>query len=132
MGSSRCSSGCSVTDLPSLGRADIGPPYFFGGLVGRNRAEEIALGLLALLGAAVPPNIFPAAQAGFAKMSVLAIRYLAPSIFLLAGVLVFAAKRGHRHLVRRMLTGAAAGGLATLGLEAVRITSFHIGGMPGD
>jgi hypothetical protein len=40
--------------------------------------------------------------------------------------------RGHAVLVRRALVGAAAGIVATVGLEIVRITSFRLGGMPGD
>ncbi len=39
---------------------------------------------------------------------------------------------GHRVLARRMIAGIAAGTIATLGLEIVRTTSFHLGGMPGD
>ncbi len=98
----------------------------------RFRLEETALGLLALLGAAVAPNIFPAAQAGLASMAVLGGYLLVPSIGMLVAVVILPAVRGHRGLARRILAGAGAGALATLGLEAVRITSFHLGGMPGD
>jgi hypothetical protein len=98
----------------------------------RSRIEEILLGLLALAAGAVSPNIFPAAQAGLAKMPVLAVRLLVPSIVLLVAVAVIAVRRGHRGLVRRMIAGAACGAAATVGLEAVRLTSFHFGGMPGD
>ncbi len=98
----------------------------------RSRLEEVALGLVALSGAAVAPNIFPAAQAGLASMAILGADLLLPSIGLLLGVLGVAAWRDHRALVRRMLVGAAAGAVATVGLEAVRLTSFHFGGMPGD
>jgi hypothetical protein len=105
---------------------------FIGGLVNRSRIEEIVLGLLTLAAGAVSPNIFPAAQAGLAKMPVLAVRLLVPSIVLLAVVAVIALRRGHRGLARRMIAGTACGAAATLGLEAVRLTSFHFGGMPGD
>jgi hypothetical protein len=98
----------------------------------RLRIEEVFLSLLALAAGAVSPNIFPAAQAGLARMSVLALRLLVPSILLLVTVAVVAVRRGHRGLVRRMIAGAACGTVATLGLEAVRLTSFHFGGMPGD
>jgi hypothetical protein len=98
----------------------------------RSRIEEIALGLLALGAGAVAPNIFPAAQAGLARMSVLAVRLLVPSILLLVAVAVVAVRRGHRGLVRRMIAGAACGAAATLGLEAVRLPSFLLGGMPGN
>lgn len=98
----------------------------------RPRIEEAALGLLALLAGAVSPVIFPAAQAGLAPMSVLAVRLLLPSAVLLAAVAATAIRRGHRGLVRRMAAGATCGALATVGLEAVRLTSFHFGGMPGN
>ena len=95
-------------------------------------SEETLLSVLALLMSAVAPNIFPAAQAGIAKMSILGVRLLMPSIIILGIVLVFAYVRGHRRLVNRLFAGGAAGFLATAGLEVVRITSFHFGGMPGD
>jgi hypothetical protein len=100
--------------------------------VNRSRIEELALGLLALGAGAVSPNIFPAAQAGLARMSVLGVRLVVPSIVLLVAVAVAAVLRGHRGLARRMITGAACGAAATLGLEAVRLPSFLLGGMPGD
>jgi hypothetical protein len=41
--------------------------------------------------------------------------------------------RGHHRLSNRILAGAAAGFIATFGLEVVRATSFHVfAGMPGD
>lgn len=98
----------------------------------RSRIEEVVLGLFAVAAAAVSPNIFPAAQAGLARMSVLAMRLLVPSVVLLVAVAVIAVRRGHRALVRRMAAGAACGALATIGLEAVRLPSFHFGGMPGN
>lgn len=98
----------------------------------RSRIEEVALGLLALAAAAVSPTIFPAAQAGLARMSVLAVRLLVPSIVLLVAVAVAAVLRGHRRVARRMIAGAACGAAATLGLEAIRLPSFLLGGMPGD
>ncbi|MBI1951159.1 MAG: hypothetical protein HYS34_07335, partial [Acidobacteria bacterium] len=47
------------------------------------RIEETALALVALLMAGVAPNIFPAAQAGYATMSYLATHLLIPSIVVL-------------------------------------------------
>jgi hypothetical protein len=95
-------------------------------------SEEVILSLLVLLLAGVSPNIFPAAQAGWAKMSVLAVHFLVPSIVLLVAAFSVAALRGHQRLARRIVLGAAAGVIATLGLEVVRATSFRLGGMPGD
>jgi hypothetical protein len=94
--------------------------------------ERLALGLVALLAAAIAPNLFPAAQAGIAKMSDLALRVLIPSMALLAIAVVLTIVRKHRVLGGRMIVGIAAGSIATLGLELVRLTSFHFGGMPGN
>jgi hypothetical protein len=94
--------------------------------------ERLILALLALLAAGIAPNVFPVAQAGFAKMSDLARWFLLPSIVLLAAVIALTFGLGHRVLGRRMIAGMVAGLIATFGLEAVRITSFHLGGMPGD
>jgi hypothetical protein len=94
--------------------------------------EETVVGALILAAAGVSPNIFPAAQAGYAKMSALGVRVLLPAVAVLIVLIVVAAARGHRRLVRRTVVGAIAGAIATVGLEAVRSVSFHLGGMPGD
>lgn len=94
--------------------------------------ERLALALLALLAAGVSPNLFPAAQAGYAKMSDLARWLLLPSIGLLIAVIITAFVRGHRVLGGRIVSGLAAGAMATIGLEIVRTVGFHLGGMPGD
>jgi len=94
--------------------------------------ERRVLGGLMLAMAGVSPNILPVAQAGFSKMSVLAVSVLLPSVGLLAGVIAVSAARGHKDLVRRALGGTAAGAIATIGLEVVRTMSFRLGGMPGD
>jgi hypothetical protein len=99
----------------------------------RRFVEEIFLSGLILLCAAVAPNIFPAAQAAYAQMSTLALWGLIPSVVVMAAAVGFAKWRGHRRLVNRVWVGIAAGLLATVGLEAVRITSFRVfHGMPGD
>jgi hypothetical protein len=90
------------------------------------------LSLVALAAVGVAPNIFPAAQAGLAKMSVLAAYLLIPSIVVLGAVLAIALFRGHPRLTNRVLVGLAAGVVATIGLEVVRTVSFRLGGMPGD
>ena len=95
--------------------------------------EELILSGLALLLAGTSPNIFPAAQAGLAPMSALGLGLVLPTAFLLCAVAGVAAWRGHRRLYNRLLAGAAAGFVATFGLEAVRGISFHVfEGMPGD
>lgn len=94
--------------------------------------ERLALALLALAATAISPNIFPAAQAGYAKMSDLDRWLLLPSMGLLVLVIAFTFGRGHRVLGKRMIAGLAAGAIATIGLEIVRTISFRLGGMPGD
>ncbi len=94
--------------------------------------ETTLLTLIALALAGVAPNLFPLAQAGDAKLSTTGPWVLLPSAAALTLLFVIARARGHARLARRLAAGAAAGALATLGLEAVRITSFHLGGMPGD
>lgn len=94
--------------------------------------ERLVLALLALAAAGIAPNLFPAAQAGYAKMSDLALWLLLPSIVLLIAVIAFTFARGHRILGTRMMIGLAAGFLATFGLEVVRTTGFRLGAMPGD
>ena len=94
--------------------------------------EETILSITALALAGISPNLFPAAQAGYARLSSLALFLLLPSILLLGVVSVVASARGHRRLVNRLIAGAGAGLVATLALEVVRITSFRLGGMPGD
>ncbi len=94
--------------------------------------EQILLGAAVVGVAGIAPNLFPLAQGGFAKMSTLATSVLLPSLAVLVGLIAWSVLRGHRTLVRRIWVGAAAGVVATIGLEIVRITSFRLGGMPGD
>ena len=94
--------------------------------------EQTLLSLVVLAMAGISPNIFVAAQAGIAKMSWLATWLLVPSFGVLALALAVAIARKHMGLVRRMLIGATAGMIATLGLEVVRSAGFHYGTMPGD
>lgn len=94
--------------------------------------EETVLGLIALMLAGISPNLFPLAQAGHARMSVTVPYLLLPALILLGIVVLAAWRRGHGRLVRRIVVGAGAGIIATLALEAIRITSFKLGGMPGD
>lgn len=96
-------------------------------LTGENILGLIALGLVGLA-----PNLFPAAQAGLAKLSTLGKFVLIPSVIGVIAVYAIAQTQGHARLANRLGAGAAAGFIATLGLEVVRATSFHFGGMPGD
>lgn len=86
---------------------------------------------IALALAAVGPNIFPAAEAGYGNLEQFALWFLLPSIGLLL-VLSLALWRREPSLTRAVVLGAAAGALATVALEIVREIGFHTGGMPGD
>jgi hypothetical protein len=93
----------------------------------RNRLHII----LALTAASVGPLIFPAAQSGHGTMPFLATRILVPAIFILA-VVAIATSSGAGSLGGSIVRGAAAGALATLALEAIRIAGFRMGYMPGN
>lgn len=87
--------------------------------------------LFVLLLAAVGPNIFPAAQAGYSTLSTLALDGLLPAIVLLAAV-ALAIRRRDAPLWRALVWGALAGAVATAPLEAVRLAGYHFGFMPGN
>ncbi|RKZ11636.1 hypothetical protein DRQ50_13250, partial [bacterium] len=93
---------------------------------------QVILGLVALALAGIAPNLFPAAQAGIAKLSVTGKVVLLPSVLALLVIFLVARARRYSTLVRRLAVGAVAGFVATFGLEVVRIISFRLGGMPGD
>ena len=97
-----------------------------------NNYKRIILSLFALLAAGVSPNIFVAAQAGYALMSDLAIRFLIPSIILLIVVIAIGYFIKEKETSRQILNGIIGGVVATIGLEIVREIGFHLGGMPGD
>lgn len=96
------------------------------------KTEEIWASFAALAAASVAPNIFPAAQAGYAKMSDLALWLLIPSIAFLAAVIVYSYFRKLQRLTRRIWVGVVVGACATFGLEAVRYPGFLMGWMPGN
>jgi len=110
----------------SLGEAPL------SGFFASRPVGEIFTSLLVLASAGVSPNIFVAAQAGIADMKVMGLWLLLPAIAVLLTTFLFAQASGYVRLVNRVLAGAAAGIVATVGLEAVRMYSFHHGGMPGD
>jgi hypothetical protein len=93
-------------------------------------AQFFRLAVVVIL-ASVGPLIFPAAQAGYCSMPVLAIRVLLPAI---AGLIALSRLLWipHRTISKAIVLGGAAGILATLPLEAVRLLGFHLGYMPGN
>ncbi len=81
--------------------------------------------------AAVGPNIFPAAQAGYGNLNAFAIRLLLPSVVLF-GMGVLVGRRWFPETSRTVVLAALAGAVATVPLEIVRLTGFHFDFMPGN
>lgn len=96
----------------------------------RNSLGTLLLTALTLALASVGPLIFPVAMAGYGTLNVLAKQWLIPSIVGLAVIALLTRKRNPL-VARSIAWGAWAGGIATLALEAVRITGFQLGYMPG-
>jgi len=92
--------------------------------------SSLFLGVV-MLSAAVGPLLFPVAMAGHGSLAYMATRFLVPSaaIFGVATALAFWARLP---FARPIALGAAAGALATLPLEVVRLTGFHFEYMPGN
>jgi len=93
--------------------------------------RRLALISLALLAAAVGPNIFPAAEAGYGELNVFAIRLLLPAIVALV-VIVALSRKWEPVIARSIVWGALAGALATIPLEVIRISGYLLGFMPGN
>ncbi|MGH9711839.1 MAG: hypothetical protein ACRD5M_00870 [Candidatus Acidiferrales bacterium] len=93
--------------------------------------RPLSLILLALLAAAVAPLIFPAAQAGHGNLAILATRLLFPAIALLVLISILSPE-SQPSIARTVFWGAAAGALATIPLEAIRIPGYLLGFMPGN
>ena len=75
----------------------------------KSKRLQLILALLALLSAGISPNLFAVAQAGYAKLSELAITFLIPSIILLAAVIIFARANNYDNLVRQIKIGICSG-----------------------
>ncbi len=93
---------------------------------------KLVLIFITLAAAGISPNLFVAAQAGYALMSDLAVQFLIPSILIIIGVLIYAFRSNHQDLGRQILVGLVGGLLGTVGLEVVRHIGFLMGGMPGE
>jgi hypothetical protein len=93
---------------------------------------RLALRVALIAVAAVSPVAFPASQAGYSTLNELAFSL----ILLAAALIVVAWALLKRYLLRDLAaalgSGAIAGALATLALEAVRYTGFRLGFMPGN
>jgi hypothetical protein len=84
-----------------------------------------------LLLASAGPLIFPAAQAGYSTMPALATGVLLPTIAGLASLSILM-RKSHPAISKVIVLGAAAGAIATVPLEVVRLIGFHYGYMPGN
>jgi hypothetical protein len=89
----------------------------------------IILWLLTL--ASVSPLVFPVAESGRSSMDVLAKLALLPTAALLL-ITVTVLYRVDDSLARISSVGLAAGAVATLALEAIRLPGFWLGFMPGN
>ena len=94
---------------------------------------ELLLTLGGLVAAATGPNVLVVALTpGMPEMPFWARYVLLPSIGLLAVVWAGAGWRGHARLTNRIWVGLWAGAAATGILDAIRLTGFHLGLMPGN
>ena len=98
----------------------------------KKKIENLIISLFALLAAAVSPNLFVIAEAGYSSLSEMAIRYLLPSIAFMILIIIAGFLLNIRGSSKQILKGIAAGAIATPGLEVVREVGYHLGGMPGD
>lgn len=81
--------------------------------------------------ASVSPLIFPIAESGRSSLDVLAkLALLLAAALLLATIALL--YRGNKARARTSAAGLAAGAIATLALEAVRLPGFWLGFMPGN
>ncbi|MBI4907282.1 MAG: hypothetical protein HY820_26900 [Acidobacteria bacterium] len=94
-----------------------------------NRAFSL-LPVLAL--ASVAPNAFPVAQLGYASLHDLALYAILPALLALLGIAAWSRWKGDATAAQVILSGAMAGALATMALEAVRYPGFRLGFMPGN
>jgi hypothetical protein len=82
--------------------------------------------------AAIAPVAFPAAQAGYGTLHDLAYLAIIPAAILLVLAWALLRKSYAAGLAALIRTGAVAGALATVALEAVRYSGFRMGFMPGN
>jgi hypothetical protein len=87
--------------------------------------------LLLLAAASVSPLIFPIAESGRSSMDILAKLALLPVAALLLAT-VGLLYRANDSLARISAAGLAAGAVATIALEVIRLPCFWLGFMPGN
>lgn len=98
----------------------------------KRKFESLLYTFVVLIIMGVVPNLFVAAQAGYAKFSLLGKYFLIPSVIAMLIVLPLIYMRNQNTLARQIVVGLIGGLLGTVGLEIVRHTGFLLGGMPGE
>lgn len=93
----------------------------------RPAMPELTLTVLALVCAAVSPNIFVAGGLGLAPMSALAKYALLPAVAIQVGIILYARSAGYSRLFNRLVTALWIGAVATTGLDVVRLPGTFFG-----
>ncbi|MBI3636894.1 MAG: hypothetical protein HY216_11915 [Candidatus Rokubacteria bacterium] len=96
------------------------------------RKLELPLTLIALLCAAITPNVFVAGGAGVASMSTLTKYLLAPAIVIQVAILLYARAAGYPRLFNRLVIGLWVGAVATTGLDIIRQPGTFFGYLAHD
>lgn len=95
--------------------------------------SELLLTVVGLFIAAIGPNVLVVALTpGLAEMPFLATNVLLPSVILWIIITIIAKVIKHNRLYNRLIVGAWAGAAATGFLDAIRLTGFNLGYMPGN
>ncbi len=109
---------------PAVPAPETGPPTSLG---------EVVLTLLAMIPAAVAPNVLVVALTpGMPEMPQLVRWALLPSAVLLLTVWALAALRGYTRLTNRIWTGVWVGAACTAALDVFRLASFSLGLLGGN
>jgi hypothetical protein len=93
--------------------------------------KRLMMIMLLLAAASVSPLIFPLAESGRGTMDVLAKFALLPAIAVM-GAIWGLLRRADDALARPVAVGLAAGAVATIALEVIRLPGFWLGFMPGN
>lgn len=121
--------GIGVVVWSLIRQKEIPPPHS----APKGSVIEFVLNVVALICAAVGPNILVVALTpGMPPMHILGKWVLIPSIVVLAAIWLIGISQGYDRLTNRILGGLWIGAAATATLDAVRLTGFSLGLMPGN
>jgi len=93
---------------------------------------ELPLTLVALLIAAITPNVFVAGGLQLISASALAKYVLLPAIVIQVAICFYVRSAGYSRLANRLVTGVWVGLVATTGLDVVRQPATYLGYLPHD